>query len=343
MSQTTSSDKKWYQKPENITSAIFVLILGYIAYNFGVGLLSGALSLLGFLGTSIVIAIIVAFLVTQWQLIGTVWNVLMYKLTNWVYKIDPISIAWARLNSLKEKAEKINKAVERIKGALYNTESQINKNDSEISEKEEEVKALAKLNKQMEMKLIANQIQRLQDWNKQLEPLRATMLNMQNGLTKLYEAAEFVIKDKESDLTFLEKKYNSVKIGWAAVKEAQGIYGKNSQDRKDLEQLIGLADTDMNNKLAEMDRFMDLAAPVLMQADIESTINDNKAQDIINRLTGGEIDKVIDNLKNPNTPAQEDPKKLEAASASKNTLPNNNSAQPVKVPASASSDYNVLD
>jgi len=343
MSQTTSSDKKWYQKPESITSAIFVLILGYIAYNFGVGLLSGALSLLGFLGTSIVIAIIVAFLVTQWRLIGTVWNVLMYKLTNWVYKIDPISIAWARLNSLKEKAEKINKAVERIKGALYNTESQINKNDSEISEKEEEVKALAKLNKQMEMKLIANQIQRLQDWNKQLEPLRATMLNMQNGLTKLYEAAEFVIKDKESDLTFLEKKYNSVKIGWAAVKEAQGIYGKNSQDRKDLEQLIGLADTDMNNKLAEMDRFMDLAAPVLMQADIESTINDNKAQDIINRLTGGEIDKVIDNLKNPNTPAQEDPKKLEAASASKNTLPNNNSAQPVKVPASASSDYNVLD
>jgi chromosome segregation ATPase len=320
---------------------LFLSLIGYIAYNFGAGLLSGALSFLGFLGTTIVIAIVLGFIVTQRKLIGTVWNVLMYKLTNWIYKIDPISIAWSRLNSLKEKAEKINKSVERIKGALYNTESQISKNQSEISEKEEEVKALSKLNKQMEMKLIANQIQRLQDWNKQLEPLRDTMLNMQNGLNKLYEAAEFVIKDKESDLTFLEKKYNSVKIGWAAVKAAQGIYGKNSEDRKDLEQLIGLADTDMNNKLAEMDRFMDLAAPVLMQVDIESTINDNKAQDIINRLTGGEIDKVIDNLKNPQTPAQENHKELDAASVSKNTLPDINSSSPIKL--HSQSDYNVLD
>lgn len=340
--QSNNSGKKWFQKPENLTSAIFIAFLGYVGYNFGAGLLSGALSLLGFLGTSILIAIIVGFIVTQWRLIGTVWNVLMYKLTNWVYKIDPISIAWTRLKTLKEKSEKINTAITKVKGALNNVKSQINKNKAEILEKEAEVKALAKLNKQLEMKLVANQIQRNVDWNKQLEPLYATLANMEAGLIKLYEAAEFVIKDKENDLTYLEKKYNSVKIGWAAVKEAQGIYGKNSQDRQDIEQLIGIADTDMNNKLAEMDRFMDLAAPILMQTDIERTMNDDKAQDIINRLTGGEIDKVIENLKSPNTPSQAENKQLEEASISKNNLPN--SPESIKLPAStSSSDYNVLD
>jgi len=342
MNSIQTSDTPWYKKPENFTSAAFLLILGYIAYNYGAGLLSGSLALLGFLGTTIVTGIIVAFIVTQWRLIGTVWNVLMYNLTNWFYKIDPISIAWTKVESLKKKAEKINQAVVKIKGSFNSIQSQITLNNSQIAEKEEEVKALAKLeNKQNLMKLAANEITRLKDWNNELVPLLATMTNMQNGLTKLHDAADYVIQDKTSELTILEKKYNSVKVGWNAIRQAQGIYGKNSEDRKDLERAIGFAGEDMNNKLAEMDRFMEMAAPVFMQVDVNNIMQDNKAQEIIDQLTSGEIDKVIDNLKSSNTPPPvKEAKKLEAASVSTNTLPQSPEAE--KVPAKKSS-YNVMD
>lgn len=304
MTTSTDSGKKWYQKPENITSGIFIAILSYIGYNFGAALFAGALNLMGFMATMGVLALIVGFFVTQRRLVSTVWNVLMYKLTNSFYKIEPMAIAWTRLNSLKQKAEKINAAITKISGTLLKIQKDIERNNAEIAEKERQVQALNKLGKQNEMKLVANQIARANDWNTSLIPIRDTLVNMKAGMNKIYDAAEFVIKDKEDELTSLEKRYESVKIGWSAVKEAQDIYGKNSADRQDLEQLIGLADTDMNNKLAEMDRFMELASPVFMESDIQNTMNDAKAQEVINRLTnGGEIDQVIANLQNPNTPA----------------------------------------
>ena len=69
MNSIQTSDTPWYKKPENFTSAAFLLILGYIAYNYGAGLLSGSLALLGFLGTTIVTGIIVAFIVTPSNII----------------------------------------------------------------------------------------------------------------------------------------------------------------------------------------------------------------------------------------------------------------------------------
>lgn len=331
-----STGKKWYQRPENLTSAIILSIVGFVGYKYGAALLSGILSLGGFLLLSGVIAAFIAFFVTQRRMVGTVWNVLMYKLTNAIYSIDPIAIAWAKLDNLKEKKDKINKAVEKIKGGLYNVTAQINTNNKEFKKNEESINALNKMgNKELEVRLMASDNVRLEQWNKDLLPLQVTMTNMQAGLVKLYDAANFVIRDKESELTMLEKRYKSVKIGWAAVKEAQGIYG-NSKDRQELESLISMADTDMNNKLAEMDRFMEMAAPVFMEADIEKNIHDVRVQEMINKVTKGELDKVIDNMTGV-TPA---PKKVTQGGVL-NTLPVQKDA--VEVPKESSSGKYNLD
>ena len=304
MSTTQSSDKKWYQKPENLTSAVFISVLGYIGYNFGAGLLAGILSLGGFLLLSGVMSIALGLIYYQHRTIGTVWNVLMYKLTNSIYKIDPIAIAWSKLASLKVKGENINKAVARIRAAFSKVTNQLNTNNKEIKEKTMQIQALNASNrtdKDISIKLLGNQIIRLEDWNKDLTPLQSTMDNMHVGLKKLYDASQFIIKDKENYLTTLQQRYDSVKIGWDAIKDAQGIYGTNSRDRQDIEQLIGIANDDMNIKLAEMDNFMEQAQPVFQQVDLEKSMNDINVQNLIDKLTGSELDKTIENLTSAQT------------------------------------------
>lgn len=294
-----STGKKWYQKPENLTGAIVITIIGVIGMKYGAQLLSGIMNLAGFLGVAAVITIILATLITQWRTIGSVWQVLMYKLTNAIYSIDPIAIAWTKIDKLKERKEKVNSGLVKIKGALYNVTSQLQKNEQTIEENNTRILALEKMgNKDLEIKLLAQDNVRLEPWNEDLKKLQATMTNMQNGLTKLFEAADFVIRDKTRELQMLESRYNSVKIGWKAVSEAQGIYG-SSKDRADLEQLIGLADNDMNEKLADMDRFMELAAPVFMQVDIEKNINDVKVQEMIKKVKKGDLDKMLSNITSP--------------------------------------------
>lgn len=212
-SSSESGTKKWYQKPENLTGTIFLIILGVIAYKYGAGLLSGALSMLGFLWVSIIITVIVAFLITQRRLIGTVWQVLMYKFTNMIYSIDPIAIAWSKVERLKDKRAKINKQVERIKGALYNVTSQIESNQKSYDLNAQKIQTLSKKeNMQSEVNLLASENVRLENWINDLLPIETTMKNMQAGLKKLDDAANYVIRDKVSELTLLEKRYNSVKM-----------------------------------------------------------------------------------------------------------------------------------
>jgi len=345
-----SSGKKWYQKPENLTSGAFLIILGVIGMKYGASLLQGALNLAGFAITAGILALFASFIISQWRMLTTVWQVSMYKLTNWVYRIDPIAVAWSRLDSLKEKRDKINKSVEKIKGALYNVTRQVNSNITEIETKKTQIRAINNIGgKELQLKLLAGDCARIEQWNTELIPLQQTMENMQNGLKKLYEAANFIIQDKESELTLLEKRYNSVKIGWAAVKEAQGIYGKNSKDRQELEEMIDFAGQDMDNKLAEMDRFMELAAPVFTQVDIENSVNDIKVKEMIERVTKGDLDKVLENMTSPTPIKKSDNKKLGSASASKNQIPSNVEG-PEKLAAtqSATSDsekqkYDVLN
>lgn len=296
------SGKKWYQRPENLTGAVFVAFLAIIGYNYGAGLLSGILNLWGFLGLAIAMTIFLALIITQWRLIGTVWQVLMYKLTNAVYKIDPIAIAWAKLDKMREKRDRINDAVVKIKGARNKVVAQVRANETKFNDNNVKIQALHNSKgSPLQLKLLASENVRLEEWNKDLNPLNDTMTNMQEGLIKLFEAANFVIEDKNNDLSMLEQRYNSVKIGWAAIKEAQGIYGTNSKDRADLEQLINIADTDMNNKLAEMDRFMELAAPVFTEVDMEKAVSDIKVQEMIDKVSKGAIDDMIDNITNQNT------------------------------------------
>ncbi len=337
-----SSEKKWYQKPENLTSAIFLIVIGYIGYKFGAGLLAGILNLAGFIGVAAVLAVLIGVFLTQRRAISGLWGVSMYKLTNAIYRIDPIAIAFQKLKSLEQKAEQINKAVINISGELKKVTTQIEQNKKEIITKTDQIKALSKQNRprEMEMKLLAKDITRFESWNEDLLPLQNTMTTMQFGIKKLYEAANFVIADKKSDLAILQKRYESVKIGWAAVRNAQSIYGKNSNDRQEIETLIGLADEDMNNKLAEMDNFMEMAAPVFTEVDIQNSINDTKMQEMINRITGGELDKVIEKIQ---TPMSLEAKKKESI---KETI--TPEKEPVKLPASTHSnssngDYDVMN
>jgi len=292
----SDSKKNFFQRPENITSVLFLALIGIVAYKYGVGLFWGAVGLVGFGLVMALVGLVVTFFIAQRQNIATIWQVLMYKITNFVYSIDPIAVAWSKLAKMKEKRDSIDESVTKLKGAYFNVKRQLDANEKEIANNLERAETLVKMDKKTDAALCVKKAERLKNWNSQLAPLEKTMLTMQNGLKKIYEAANFIITDKEDELTILEKQYNSVKIGWNAIGKAKAIF--NSEERLDLEKAINIAGEQMTNNLAEMDRFMEQAAPVLQEVDIENGIRDARIQSLITQMENGDLDKIIDNISN---------------------------------------------
>lgn len=296
-----TTGKKPFLKPENITGIIFLAALGFVAYNYGPGLFWGAVNLagasvvLGTLGASVML------IAWQRKAIADIWRVGMYKLTNLIYSIDPIAVAWQKLGKMKKKSENIRDSITKIEGSRKNVQRQLSVNQGLIDEYKEKVEALKNLNRPpAESLLLARKAERLVKYNDQLKPIENTMGIMKNGLTKLYDAAQFVIEDKSDELKTLESQYNAVKLGWAAVGKAKSALDPNSEERATLEKMIDMAGTDMSMKLAEMDMFLEQAQPILREVDLNKAIDDDKIQKLVDKWQNGDLDKMvgtIDNLK----------------------------------------------
>jgi hypothetical protein len=299
-SQKNTSRKSFWQKPEGITGLITFGLLGYGFYKILPNLIEFAENTI-YLGAMVGgITLLSYLIIDNKSLIWYMYKTAMFKITNFFYRIDPIAVAKIYIKHLREKKEDIGEQIEKLNGSIKKTEMDIEENNKQISENSIRASEAPKFNMNSQAMLAAKDVIRLQDWNRELQPLVDNMKKTQSFMKKMYEIADYIIKDKESEISIMEKKYKSIKIAVSALRSAQDVMGQNEKEAG-FEQAMEFIKEDMANKLGEMDRILEMATPYINELDLQNAIEDKKAMELLNSFNEEAFKSGLNNLTIKNT------------------------------------------
>jgi hypothetical protein len=323
MSTTQIKKKSFWKRPEGITGTLFIGAM-----------LFGLYKMLPYLITFAENTIYLAFLVGGASLITYVildnrsllwygYKTLMYRVTNFFVRIDPIAIAKVYIGQLKRKKNDMDEQIDKLGGAVKKLEADIKENDKGIEEKmtlakkAEEI-ATQKEDAGMRMKAIGltKEVIYLKNANAEISPLLTSMNSMKNYLKKASDVSQYIISDKETEISIMEKKYKSINIGLTALRSAKAIMGQDEKEAL-FEQSMEFLKEDMANKLSEMDRIIEMANPYVQQMELENAVNTHEAQVLLEKFSTSEFDKVLQSLQNKSVSAA--PVMLDAKIASGKT------------------------
>ena len=107
--------------------------------------------------------------------------------------------------------------------------------------------------------------------------------------------SNFLFKPKESEISIMEKKYKAINIGVSALRSAKSIIGYDEK-KAIFDQSMDYIKEDMANKLAEMDKIIDMANPLINQMDLKEAVNTEEANKLLAQFSSNEFEKIISNL-----------------------------------------------
>lgn len=326
METQTKQQKSFWTKPEGITG---ILLIGagifglYKLLPFLISLLENTLYL-GLLCATV--AFIVWFISANkeaiWYLFKT-FSLAFTKLTiGWAIAIDSMSIAKIYIASLKKKKDNIDEQVTKLGGAIEKIDYDINENNKGIKTNLKEAEEAKKRGDkgetrfQMEALRLAKEANYLKQSNDEIVPLSSSMKVMLDMLKKAFEVSAFIIKDKETEISILEKKYKAINIGISALRSAKSIIGYDEK-KAFYEQSMEFIKDDMANKLSEMDRIIELVNPYIDRMELKESVNTEEANKLLAQFSANEFEKIISNLQSK--PAVSAPEFLESKTSGAKT------------------------
>jgi hypothetical protein len=302
MDTTQLKKKSFWKRPEGITGALFLGAMLFGLYKILPFLITFVENTL-YLGLMVGGIALVAFLI--WNNSNLIWygyKAVMYRITNFFIRIDPIAIAKVYIGQLRNKKEDMDEQMDKLGGAVKKLQSDISENDKQIGEKVNLAKKAEELSVKnedsgMKMKAIGltKEVIYLQSANSELVPLLKSMESMKSYLKKASDVSGYIINDKETEISIMEKKYKSINIGLSALRSAKAIMGQDEKEAL-FEQSMEFLKEDMANKLSEMDRIIEMANPYVQQMDLENAVNAQEAQMLLEKFSTNEFDKVIQSL-----------------------------------------------
>lgn len=293
--------KSFWRKPQGITGLLVLGGIGYLLY-LALPYLIQFTENVVYLGIMVgAIGIASYVIIDNRNMLWYLYKILMYNITKQVYTaIDPIATAKVYINHLIDKKNDINEQIIKLNGNIKSTQAQIDANTKQSKNKKAEAQAAQERNMGSVAILASKEALRLEDWNKDLQPLLDNMTKTYSFLKKMYDIADYIIKDKTNEIDIMEKKYKSVKIALSALKSANAVMGQDAKDAG-FEQAMDFIKDDMANKLGEMDRILDLATPYINEFDLQQAVNDDRANDLLKSFNESAFTTGLGNLESKTT------------------------------------------
>lgn len=308
MDTTQVKKKSFWKRPEGITGAIFIGAMLFGLYKLLPYLITFAENTIYLAFMVGGMAILTYVILDNRSLIWYGYKALMYRVTNAFVRIDPIAISKVYIGQLRKKKEDMDEQVDKLGGAYKKLQSDISENDKQIEEKmsmAKKAEELATKNNDSGLKMkaigLTKEVIYLQGANTELVPLLKSMESMKSYLKKASDVSGYIIDDKETEISIMEKKYKSINIGLSALRGAKAIMG---QDEKEaiFEQSMDFLKEDMANKLSEMDRIIEMANPYVQQMELENAVNTDEAQKLLEKFSTSDFDQIIQNLQSKSQP-----------------------------------------
>ena len=198
------------------------------------------------------------------------YEILMRKLVGIVIELDPFVIADDYINDMEKQRQKLyDESVE--------VDAQKEKIDAKIKEKQDEMthlvaKAKAAQQNKMDPELAnaSRQIARLQEYNKQLTPIRDNLAKIGDYLTKVHKNSGYMIEDAKNELELKRDLYKSVTSGSEALNSALKIFNGDPEKKLLVEQSMEYLKEDIASKLANMKKAVSYSSDFMKSIDLDN-------------------------------------------------------------------------
>lgn len=279
--------KSFWEKPEGKTGMLFLAggIFGFflIMMRWGSSIVKAAENTL-ILGLYVGIAVVVASVLSNKRFQATVsyaFRGLMRAFTGLIIQIDPIAILKSYIEELEESHGKMNQQITKLKGTIRTLRDTITKNIA-IAKNQMALAAQAqKTGQQAQMVLKTRKAGRLQNSNKTYQDLLNKTEVLYRVLSKMYDNCGILIEDTKDEVEQKEIEWKTIKAAHSAMKSAMSIINGTGDKRAIYEQALEFMATNLQNKVGEMERFMEMSENFLSGVDLQNGVFEEKGLEML--------------------------------------------------------------
>jgi hypothetical protein len=204
------------------------------------------------------------------------YEMLMKRLIGVVIELDPFIIAEDYINDMEKQREMLYKQSVDVDAQKEKINIKINEKEREMNKLMSKAKAAQENSMGPELANATRQIARLQEYIKQLAPIRDNLARIGDYLTKIHKNSAYLIEDSKNELELKKDLYKSVTSGNRALSSALKIFKGDPEKKLLVEQSMEYLKEDIAGKLANMKKAISYSTDFMRSIDLDNATSEQQ-------------------------------------------------------------------
>lgn len=283
--QAQSTKKSFWQKPEGVTGAIFLLgVAAGLGYLLTTGLLTTILGNIIYLSATLMVLAAIVYMVLDPKMRGLVsymYKSIMRTITGWFVTIDPIGILKNYIDDLQDNLGKMSSQIGSLRGQMRKMKDIMTKNNKDIEMNLKLASRAQTQGNQKQILLSTRKAARLKESNGKYAKLHKKMEVIYRILTKMYQNSEILLEDTKDQVMVKEQEHNAIKASHSAMKSAMSVISGDPDKRAMFDAAMENIADDVANKVGEMERFMEMSSNFMNSVDLQNGVFEEQGMEML--------------------------------------------------------------
>jgi hypothetical protein len=198
------------------------------------------------------------------------YEILMKKLVGLVIELDPFIIAEDDIQEMEKQRAKLYAQSVEVEGHKEQIDMKIRDKEAELHKLMSRAQAAKQNDMMPELGNASRQIARVQEYIKQLTPIRDNLAKISDYLTKVHKNSAYLIEDAKNELELKKDLYRSVTSGNQALSSALKIFEGDPEKKQMVEQSMEHLKEDIARKLGSMKKAISYSSDFMKSIDLEN-------------------------------------------------------------------------
>jgi hypothetical protein len=307
MMDNNITTKSFWQRPEGAVGKVGVVAmlggLGVLLYKMLPFLITLTQNLLHFSFLLLALGALIYVVMDKKvrNLIFFMYKSFIRWLTGLFIEINPIGILKSYIDDLKGNLSSMSKQMAIVKGQMQQLKQLMDENKKHIENNLKLASKAKETDKQAIMVLKSRKAGRLQESNMRYDELYKKLELLYRVLLKMYENSEIMLEDIEDQVLVKDQERKAIRASHSAMKSAMNIIAGNSDKREMFDQALESIADDVNSKIGEMERFMEMSNSFIQSIDLQNGVFEEEGLQLLEKwekegvslLLGNEKDLLI--------------------------------------------------
>lgn len=272
--QTSGDGKSYWSKPEGKIGTLFGLAaLGALGYYLLPILTTIVWNTINF-GIALGVAFVLYYIFIAdkriYLVLKSFYDLFIKSTFGLIFKLDPFLIAEDYILDIEKERDNLYNKMTEVDGQKEALVMKINEKEKEKNKQLNIATAAREKGLTMELANATRQITRLDEYIKQITPIKQNLENIGNYLTAVHKNSKYMLEDMKNDLALKKDLYKSVTSGNNALKSALAIFNGDPQKKMLAEQSMEYLKDDIAGKLASMKKAISYSSDFMKSIDLEN-------------------------------------------------------------------------